>query len=126
MKNKFNCRNPIYNRFNSVDCEIEHPEYGWIPFTASPSDPEEYGRDLYNEIIQSQNIAPYQPPSDDAVAEEIRSIRNSLITKTDWTQLPDVPEKIKSEWAAYRQALRDVPEQPDFPYNIVWPDKPNS
>jgi hypothetical protein len=29
-----------------------------------------------------------------------------------------------SEWVAYRQALRDVPQQPGFPDNIQWPTKP--
>lgn len=27
-------------------------------------------------------------------------------------------------WVAYRQALRDVPQQSGFPQNIVWPVKP--
>jgi len=28
------------------------------------------------------------------------------------------------EWADYRQALRDVPQQIGFPGDIVWPSKP--
>jgi hypothetical protein len=31
--------------------EINHPDYGWIPFTASPNDSEQLGRDLYAEAI---------------------------------------------------------------------------
>ncbi|WP_412841983.1 phage tail assembly chaperone, partial [Cereibacter johrii] len=27
-------------------------------------------------------------------------------------------------WTAYRQALRDVPEQPGFPAEIAWPEPP--
>jgi hypothetical protein len=27
-------------------------------------------------------------------------------------------------WIDYRQALLDVPEQPGFPINVVWPSKP--
>lgn len=30
------------------------------------------------------------------------------------------------EWAQYRQALRDLPEQDGFPFNIVWPSAPGS
>ncbi|MBQ6480393.1 MAG: hypothetical protein IJI45_04665 [Anaerolineaceae bacterium] len=26
--------------------------------------------------------------------------------------------------ALYRQALRDIPQQPGFPYDIEWPEKP--
>ena len=59
----------------------------------------------------------------DAEAEKVsvRNQRDSLIAATDWTQLPDVPQAIKSQWALYRQALRDVPQQAGFPFNVVWP-----
>lgn len=53
--------------------------------------------------------------------------RNSLLANSDWTQLADVPltAEEKADWATYRQALRDVPSQPGFPNNIVWPAAPN-
>lgn len=57
------------------------------------------------------------------VWETIRSRRASLLVRSDWTQLPDVPLATKEAWAVYRQALRDVTEQPD-PFNIVWPVSP--
>ncbi|MBU1229235.1 MAG: phage tail assembly chaperone [Proteobacteria bacterium] len=43
----------------------------------------------------------------------------------DWTQLPDAPLSAegKAAWAAYRQALRDVPEQAGFPL-VEWPLAP--
>ncbi|MFL9966999.1 phage tail assembly chaperone [Paraburkholderia sediminicola] len=28
------------------------------------------------------------------------------------------------EWRAYRQALRDMPQQADFPVKAVWPKRP--
>lgn len=33
---------------------------------------------------------------------------------------------INGDWAAYRQALRDLPEQAGFPFNIVWPEAPDA
>lgn len=33
-------------------------------------------------------------------------------------------EALRSSTAVYRQALRDVPEQPGFPYEIEWPEAP--
>jgi len=56
--------------------------------------------------------------------EDIRTKRNSLLSGSDWTQGVDVPQAIKDKYAAYRQALRDVPQQAGFPDNIVWPTKP--
>ena len=31
---------------------------------------------------------------------------------------------MSSDWATYRQALRDVPSQSGFPHDITWPEKP--
>lgn len=33
-------RNAQYNENGTIDCEINHPEYGWIPCTVSPDDKE--------------------------------------------------------------------------------------
>lgn len=53
----------------------------------------------------------------------VRAQRNALLKQSDWTQLPDVPLATKEAWATYRQALRDITNQPD-PLNIVWPVPP--
>ena len=41
----------------------------------------------------------------------VRSERNALLAASDWTQLSDsaLSDSKKTEWATYRQALRDVP-----------------
>jgi hypothetical protein len=50
--------------------------------------------------------------------------RNELLVQSDWTQLPDVTLANKQDWAVYRQALRDIPQQSGYPFNIIWPVKP--
>ena len=57
-----------------------------------------------------------------ALAAEERSKRNDLLKATDHYGLSDVtmPDDMKT----YRQALRDVPQQTDFPSTISWPTKP--
>ena len=55
---------------------------------------------------------------------KVRSKRNQLLQESDWTQLPDVPIATKDAWAVYRQALRDITEQPGFPFDVVWPQPP--
>lgn len=54
----------------------------------------------------------------------VRTKRDRLLQASDWTQLPDVPLATKEAWTAYRQALRDLTDQPD-PFNITWPTPPN-
>lgn len=54
-------RNPIYTADGRIDCEIDHPVYGWIPFTASPDDPNAEGAEIFAEIEAAGNIADYVP-----------------------------------------------------------------
>jgi hypothetical protein len=56
-------------------------------------------------------------------ADSVRNHRNTLLSGSDWTQLADAPVN-KAEWATYRQALRDITTQEGFPWNVVWPTKP--
>ncbi|MGE5552816.1 MAG: tail fiber assembly protein [Betaproteobacteria bacterium] len=53
----------------------------------------------------------------------LRAERDARLAACDWTQLPDVPltPEQKAAWAAYRQALRDLPETTTDPFNPVWP-----
>jgi len=59
------------------------------------------------------------------LADAARAKRNRLLAECDWTQVSDAPVDA-SAWAAYRQALRDVPQQSGFPENIVWPVSPDN
>jgi len=61
--------------------------------------------------------------TDDEIVRRMRSQRNELLFLSDWTQTSDSPVN-KSDWAVYRQQLRDIPEQPGFPHEIDWPIKP--
>ena len=59
----------------------------------------------------------------ETLATEARGKRDKLLTKSDKYALSDYPitEDQRDLVATYRQALRDVPEQEGFPYEIVWP-----
>ena len=58
---------------------------------------------------------------------ELRYTRAARLAACDWTQLPDSPltGAKRAEWAAYRQALRDLPETAD-PLDFEWPEPPAS
>lgn len=45
--NIMNTRKPKHNQDGTIDLEINHPVFGWIPFTASPEDVEASGRELF-------------------------------------------------------------------------------
>jgi hypothetical protein len=77
------------------------------------------------EQIQAQQAAE-QEEIKRQTAHSIRSERNAKLTETDWTQVDDTPldNVAKSAWANYRQALRDVPDQAGFPFDVNWPSAP--
>jgi hypothetical protein len=52
-----NIKNPRYNQRGTVDCEVEHEALGWIPFTASPDDDNEFGRELYASLTSGAHGA---------------------------------------------------------------------
>lgn len=113
-----------------IDCEIEHPELGWIPFTANPNDTGARFdvAALWAQMDADPATADYVPPSQDevdaAAAAKVRADRDALLAASDWTQMPDAPVD-RDAWAAYRQALRDVPQQAGFPHDVAWPVAPS-
>jgi len=56
-------------------------------------------------------------------SNNIRAERDRRLVKSDWSQLSDAPVD-SAAWATYRQALRDLPSQSGFPFNITWPTQP--
>ncbi len=60
------------------------------------------------------------------LATEIREKRDKLLTETDWTQVTDTVLSVEKqeEYKNYRQALRDITEQEEFPYKEIFPEKP--
>lgn len=56
----------------------------------------------------------------------LREQRNNLLAQSDWTQSPDSPlsDSKKTEWATYRQALRDLPSSNVDLENPIFPTKP--
>ena len=55
----------------------------------------------------------------------LRWRRDRLLRQSDWTQGSDVPDSIKTSWATYRKALRDLPANTSDPANPTWPTKPS-
>lgn len=57
-----------------------------------------------------------------------RAERDALLAATDWrvTRALEQGVPVPADWAAYRQQLRDLPQQPGFPDDINWPTPPES
>jgi len=103
------------------------------PFTASPADCEAHGRAIFTAAAAGEygTVAEYLPPpapTPEELAAQATAKRNQLLAESDWTQLPDARAAMgaekAAEWDAYRQALRDITDQPGYPAEINWPVKP--
>lgn len=97
-----NFRNAVFNRAGTIDCEVEHPVYGWIPFTASPDDPEEHGREIYARALEADPapyVAPPEPPP--LAPTEIPLTRAQFEWLLAYTGLDDT-------WSAVEAAAREA------------------
>ena len=59
---------------------------------------------------------------DEQQAGNVRSQRTQKLSETDWRFRSDMNPS--QEWKDYCQALRDVPTQAGFPWEITWPTQP--
>lgn len=109
---------------------MEHPVYGWIPFTASLDDVEPIGPEVFNAAKghAAEYIAPPEPTVD--LAAEVRRERNRrlreevdpmVMNSLRWGDLTDAQ---RQAWTDYRRALLDVTEQSGFPDFVTWPMLP--
>lgn len=68
----------------------------------------------------------YKAQKDAEFAKAARDSRDKLLADCDWVVVKALEsgQTVPGEWATYRQALRDLPQQIGFPTTIVWPTKP--
>ena len=102
--------------FTDIDSMLEDGE-AYIEGAFIPS--------MYEKIIDGEPVLKDTTPD---YEKENRFHRSALLYGSDWTQMPDSPlsESKKTEWATYRQALRDLPTNSNWP-NLEdgdWPTEP--
>lgn len=106
---------------------------GWVEFVATTDSvdlitqtvAQTYNEEL-NQVIET--VVDLANPTD-LILDSVRVTRDKLLAESDWTQLPDVTFNagVKASWAAYRQALRNVPATNSSVTSIddvVWPGPP--
>ena len=92
----------LHSGFQWVDCDSSVQE-NWLYDGSSFSNP----------FIRSL----------EELLEELRTVRNSMLSETDYWNAPDTPD-MTSEQTVYRQALRDITNTYTSLDDVVWPTKP--
>lgn len=77
------------------------------------------------EASEAEIDANQQAEAEALLWRELRIRRSKLLAQCDWTQVPDAPVD-QAAWAAYRQALRDLPGNTVDPANPDWPTPPST
>ena len=123
----------ITTNSNSRATELFNDEYLAPPEGAiqiSDADGEMLRRANFSDyVLGADGVITYAPDTTQVrLAQEaaVRARRNKLLAETDWTQARDVSDDVAQLWAPYRQALRDITDQAEFPEEVVWPDRPKA
>ena len=77
-------------------------------------------KEMYKLYLHNKQRSTQLEETTKAVVE--RTTRDNLLKETDHFALSDVT--MTDAMRTYRQALRDVPQQSEFPNTITWPTKP--
>jgi hypothetical protein len=114
-----------------MDVEINHPVYGWIPYSIHPDDTDmTIDNAALLSLIDTDFTAFSQSDADAVTAERVRLQRDAkLFEEVDLIvsnplRWADLTEAKQTEWTTYRTALLNVPQQAGFPNTITWPTKP--
>jgi hypothetical protein len=132
-------KNAKYTNDNGwIDCEINHPSYGWIPYTLDPSDTDMTvnNDDLLAAMSENKDVAAYVAPTQSELnvilANEVRGKRDAILSsKVDKSvsnplRWASMSAETQAAWATYRQALLDIPQQAGFPRTVSWPVAPSA
>lgn len=87
-----------------------------------------YIKDGLTELTDAEYQAAIAPTADEQQATEaatLRAQRDALADRTsrEINRLEDAG-KDATAWRQYRIALRNVPEQEGFPFDVTWPEQP--
>jgi hypothetical protein len=113
------------------DLEINHPEYGWIPYSLHQDDTDTTinnddlitligtnFRKITQEELDEENSAIQRDYRDTLLSTEV----DPLVTNPlRWAELTTEQQ---NAWTQYRTDLLNVPQQAGFPNTITWPTKP--
>ena len=102
-----NYKNAKQNENGTIDCDIEHPVYGWIPATLSPDDEET--AELYEEVSTSGSAAEFTPYIPTAEQQKVLDRQAALQTynSTITAMIGTVPQTEIDSWPKQEAEARD-------------------
>lgn len=125
----------INSENTAFDVEINHPDFGWIPYSLQPDDIDNTVDNSVLINLIGSNYAAYVAPTQEEInaklSENIRGNRDFLLTSevdplvTNPLRWADLTETKQAEWTQYRADLLNLSGQDTFPSSVTWPTKPS-
>ena len=112
-------KHPELGDFNAVKRILDDGTITSIPMDENNTD--------YIEYLEWARSNTVEAADDFLTWDYIRSKRNGILKDTDWTMTTGATVN-QTEWAAYRQAIRDIPQtyKDKTPSDVVWPSEPST
>lgn len=114
-------RNPIYTADGWIDCELNHPIYGWIPYTA------EIDSEVFNAALKL-SPAPYAAPDEISQLTDRRA--STSLTRAEFCNVlktagvlsfEDALAAAKGDWPSqFASALSALPPELHEQIQITW------
>jgi len=122
------------NLIDDIYCHVKFAECSEpVPVYAHRLSESEFEREL-NQRLEAEEWGSFTfPPSDyprhpltmKERESQAKEQRDELLLKSDWTEVAShLTAAQKADWRTYRQELRDITDQPGFPWEVIWPSKP--
>ena len=107
-------RNAQYTKDGGIDCEVDHPQYGWIPYTI-PKDGGFETKAMFE--LAAQTAAAHVPDPDqelaDGCADKIREINQAYVTSIT-PLIREYPDVEQATWIAQEREARAYLEWEEF------------
>ena len=103
-----------------ADSEEFASAQGWVACEDSVKINDTYADETFTSVSNEETKTPEE------LLQRLKETRNYMLTKSDWTQGNDSPltDEKKTEWATYRQAVRDITDSATSLDDVTWPTKP--
>ncbi len=107
-----------------------------VDFYANKIGRNDFTKDMWERLDKGQWGEPIFPPASyrtlpteqEELEAEVIAKRNLLLQQSDWTDTASAASRLTADqltaWSTYRQELRDLPAQVEFPWDPTWPTAP--
>lgn len=109
--------------------DLRHLGYYPVPLSFPPAPSAPFKRVVLakpkwvgDELVRDYAEVPWTEEELTEGWKKLRTTRDLRLRNTDWSQIvSDISEEHRAAYAAYRQALRDLPSNTVDPYQANWP-----